>query len=52
MSENVLKFRKPEKEQPPKPPRKPGVPDWMPWLGLVAIAVAIYLGQQAGWLGA
>ena len=30
---------------------KPGVPDWMPWLGLVVVAVVIYGAQQAGWLG-
>ena len=52
MTENVLKFRRPEKKPDPKPPRKPDLPGWAPWLGLVAVAVAIYLAQQAGWLGA
>ena len=51
MTENVVKFRRPEKKPDPKPPRKPGVPGWAPWLGLVAVAVAIYLAQQAGLLG-
>jgi len=53
MNENVLKFRQPEKkpEPPVKKPRGP-LPGWVPWLGLVAVAVAIYFAQQAGWLGA
>ena len=51
MTENVVKFRRPEKKPDPKPPRKPSVPGWAPWLGLVAVAVAIYLAQQAGLLG-
>ena len=52
MTENVVKFRRPEKkpEPPVKKPRGP-LPGWVPWLGLVAVAVAIYLARQAGWLG-
>lgn len=51
MTENVVKFRRPEKkpEPPVKKPRGP-LPGWVPWLGLVAVAVAIYLARQAGWL--
>lgn len=53
MNENVLKFRRPEKkpEPPVKKPRGP-LPGWVPWVGLVGLAVVIYLAQQAGWLGA
>ena len=51
MSDNVLKFRPAEKKPAPKPPRKPGLPNWMPWVGLVAVAVVIYLVQQAGLFG-
>lgn len=51
MTENVIKFRRPEKKPEPKPPRKPGVPTWVPWVGLVAVALAIYGAQQAGLFG-
>jgi len=51
MSENVVKFRRPEKkpEPPVKKPRGP-LPGWVPWLALVAIAVVIYVAQRGGWL--
>ncbi|WP_156461250.1 hypothetical protein [Devosia sp. Root436] len=51
MNENVLKFRRPEKkpEPPGKKPRGP-LPGWVPWLGLVVLAIAIYGAQQVGWL--
>ncbi|WP_156460534.1 hypothetical protein [Devosia sp. Root635] len=47
MTENVVKFRRPEKkpEPPVKKPRGP-LPGWVPWLGLVLVAVAIYGAQQ------
>jgi hypothetical protein len=51
MTENVIKFRRPEEKPDPKPPRKPGLPGWVPWLGLVAVSVVIYLARQAGLLG-
>ena len=51
MTENVIKFRRPEKKPEPKPPRKPGVPNWVPWVCLVAVALAIYGAQQAGLFG-
>jgi hypothetical protein len=49
MTENVLKFRRPEKkpEPPVKKPRGP-LPGWVPWLGLVAVAVVIYMAQRSG----
>ena len=52
MTENVVKFRRPEKkpEPPVKKPRGP-LPAWVPWLGLVALAIVIYFAQQSGWLG-
>lgn len=52
MSDNVLKFRRPEKqpEPPQKKPRGP-MPGWMPTAALVALAVVIYLVTQAGLLG-
>ena len=52
MNENVLKFKRPEKqpEPPAKKPRGP-LPGWVPWVGLVALAVVLYGVQQAGWLG-
>lgn len=52
MTENVIKFRHPEKkpEPPVKKPRGP-MPGWVPWLVLVGVAVAIYAAQQAGLMG-
>jgi len=52
MSENVIKFRRPEKkpEPPQKKPRAP-MPSWAPMAGLVVVAVLIYLGQQSGVFG-
>lgn len=52
MSDNVVRFRRPEKkpEPPVKRPRGP-IPGWVPWVGLVVLAVAMYGVQQGGWLG-
>jgi len=53
MSDNVLKFRRPEKPpEPPKakPPRGP-MPNWVPFAVLVALAFVIYFVQQAGLIG-
>jgi hypothetical protein len=49
MSDNVLKFRRPEKtpEPPVKKPRGP-MPGWVPFAVLVAIAVVIFFVQQGG----
>jgi len=52
MSDNVVKFRRIEKEPEKKPPRKkPEMPGWLPWVGLVVVALAIYAVQQSGLLG-
>jgi len=52
MSDNVVKFRpmpkKPDPKANQKPPRKPGLPGWVPWAGVVALAVLLYLVRQPG----
>lgn len=52
MSDNVIKFRRIEKqpEPPVKKPRGP-LPSWVPFAALIAVAVAIYLVQRTGVLG-
>ena len=52
MSDNVIKFRRSEKkpEPPVKKPRGP-MPGWVPFVGLVVVAVVIYFVQQSGLLG-
>ncbi len=52
MSDNVIKFRQPEKKPEPKlkKPRGP-LPGWLPFAVLLAIALAIYAAQQAGLIG-
>ena len=52
MSDNVIKFRRIEKkpEPPAKKPRGP-MPGWVPFVGLVVVAVLIYFVQRAGLLG-
>jgi hypothetical protein len=52
MSDNVVKFRPIDKkpEPPVKKPRGP-VPGWVPFVVLVALAIAIYFARQAGLLG-
>jgi len=52
MKDNVVQFRRIEKkpEPPPRKPRGP-VPSWVPFAVLVAVAIVIYLVQQAGRLG-
>jgi hypothetical protein len=52
MTDNVVKFRRIEKkpEPPVKKPRGP-MPGWVPWAGLVAVALVIYVVQQANLLG-
>ncbi len=47
MGDNVIKFRRPEKK-PDQPVKKPDLPGWVPWLGLVVLAMAIYGVQQSG----
>lgn len=53
MSDNVLKFRRPEKQpEPPKPkpPRGP-MPNWLPFAVLLALAFAIYFVSKSGLMG-
>jgi hypothetical protein len=52
MSDNVIKFRRPEKkpEPPVKKPRGP-LPGWVPFAVLLAVALVIYAATQAGILG-
>ena len=49
MSDNVVKFRRIEKK-PEKQPNKvpPKMPSWLPWVVLIAAAVAIAAWQQLG----
>ncbi|MBJ3786769.1 hypothetical protein [Devosia sediminis] len=50
MSDNVIKFRKPEKkpEEPKKQrPRRP-LPNWAPFLGLLIVALVIFFVQRGG----
>lgn len=53
MSDNVLKFRRPEKKpEPPTPkgPRGP-MPSWLPFAVLLALALVIYAVNQSGMIG-
>lgn len=52
MSDNVIKFRRIEKqpEPPVKKPRGP-LPTWVPFVALVVVAIAIYFVQRSGVLG-
>lgn len=52
MSDNVIKFRQPEKKPEPKVKKPQGpMPGWVPFAVLVALALAIYALQQAGLIG-
>ena len=53
MSDNVVKFRQPEKKKPEPKVRKPRgpLPGWVPFAGLFALALVIYAAQNAGLLG-
>jgi hypothetical protein len=56
MNDNIVPFRrkKPEKPNGSRPPadRPPrDLPAWLPFAGLVALAVAIYFIQRSGLLG-
>ena len=52
MNDNVLKFQRPEKapEPPQKKPRGP-LPSGALFVIMIAVAIAIYLAQQAGLFG-
>jgi hypothetical protein len=51
MSDNVVKFRRPEKKPEPKPvkPRGP-MPGWVPFAVLVALALVIYFARVPGFI--
>ena len=53
MSDNVVKFRRPEKQpEPPQPKRPRGpMPGWVPFACILALAVIIYVVGQAGLFG-
>ena len=49
MSDNVVKFRRPEKKPEPKKERQRGpMPGWVPFAGLLAVALVIFFVQQGG----
>jgi len=51
MSDNVIKFRPPEKKPEPKSERQRGpLPRWLPFAGLIALALVIFFVQR--WTGA
>ncbi|WP_156464094.1 hypothetical protein [Devosia sp. Leaf420] len=53
MSDNVIKFRRPEKNPEPPQPKKPRgpMPSWLPFAVLLAIALAIYFVSKSGMIG-
>jgi hypothetical protein len=47
MSDNVIKFRRPEKKPEPKSERQRGpVPRWVPFVALFAVALIIFFVQR------
>jgi hypothetical protein len=47
MSDNVIKFRRPEKKPEPKVERQRGpVPRWVPFVALFAVALIIFFVQR------
>ena len=51
MSDNVIKFRRPEKKAEAKPPRpRRPLPGWVPFAVLLGVAVAIFFVQRSGLL--
>lgn len=52
MSDNVIKFRRPEKkpEPPVRKPRGP-MPAWVPFAVLVGVALVIFFAQRSGIFG-
>jgi hypothetical protein len=49
MSDNIIKFRQPEKKPEPKE-REPlaPLPGWVPFVALLVLALGIYAVQQVG----
>lgn len=52
MSDNVVKFRRPEKKPDPEgpKPRRP-LPGWVPFAGLLLLALVIFFAQRGGLVG-
>lgn len=52
MSDNVIKFRRPEKkpEPPTRKPRGP-MPGWAPFAALLGLALIIFFAQRSGFFG-
>jgi hypothetical protein len=47
MSDNVIKFRRPEKKPEPKSERQGGpMPRWLPFVALFALALVIFFVQR------
>lgn len=47
MSDNVIKFRRPEKKPEPKKERQSGpIPRWLPFVALFAVALVIFFVQR------
>lgn len=47
MSDNVIKFRRPEKAKEPKAPKpKQSWPSWLPFAVLIGVAIVIYIVQM------
>lgn len=47
MSDNVIKFRRPEKKPEPQKERQSGpIPRWLPFAGLLLVAFVIFFVQR------
>lgn len=52
MSDNVVKFRRPDKKpESPKQRSRGPLPGWVPFAGLLALAILIFFVQQSGLSG-
>ena len=52
MNDNVLKFKRPEKQpEPPKNKPRGPAPGWVPFAALAALALIIFFVQRSGMIG-
>ncbi|UYN98269.1 MAG: hypothetical protein KIT02_09815 [Devosia sp.] len=52
MSDNVVKFRRPEKKPDPEAPKpRAPLPGWLPFAVLVGVALVIFFAQRSGLFG-